>query len=84
MSEDDWAAELDSIRGFHFDVVTVDLPGHPEKWLQSALDIAAIAFVRWTGDAESRIAHEAGIRWELKIEAQEGNRLEWSLDPLHG
>ncbi len=38
MSEDDWAAELDSIRGFHFDVVTVDLPGHPEKWLQSALD----------------------------------------------
>ncbi len=84
MSEDDWAAELDSIRGFHFDVVTVDLPGHPEKWLQSALDIAAIAFVRWTGEAESRIAHEAGIRWELKIEAQEGNRLEWSLDPLHG
>ena len=84
MSEDDWAAELDSIRGFHFDVVTVDLPGHPEKWLQSALDIAAIAFVRWTGEAEIRIAHEAGIRWELKIEAQEGNRLEWSLDPLHG
>ena len=84
MSEDDWAAELDSIRGFHFDVVTVDLPGHPEKWLQSALDIAAIAFVRWTGEVESRIAHEAGIRWELKIEAQEGNRLEWSLDPLHG
>ena len=84
MSEDDWAAELDSIRGFHFDVVTVDLPGHPEKWLQSALDIAAIAFVRWTGEVESRIALEAGIRWELKIEAQEGNRLEWSLDPLHG
>ena len=84
MSEDDWAAELDSIRGFHFDVVTVDLPGHPEKWLQSALDIAAIAFVRWTGEAEKRIAHEAGIRWELKIEAQEGSRLEWNLDPLHG
>ena len=84
MSEDDWAAELDSIRGFHFDVVTVDLPGDPEKWLQSALDIAAIAFVRWTGEADSRIAHDAGIRWELKIAAQEGDRLEWSLEPLHG
>ena len=84
MNEDDWAAELDSIRGFHFDVVTVDLPGNPEKWLQSALDIAAIAFVRWTGEAETRVAHEAGIRWELKIEAQEGDRLEWSLEPLHG
>ena len=84
MSEDDWAAELDSIRGFHFDVVTVDLPGDPAKWLQSALDIAAIAFVRWTGEAETRVAHDAGIRWELKIEAQEGDRLEWSLEPLHG
>ncbi len=84
MSEDDWAAELDSIRGFHFDVVTVDLPGDPEKWLQSALDIAAIAFVRWTGEAETRVAHEAGIRWELKIEAREGDKLEWSLEPLHG
>lgn len=82
--EDDWAAELDSIRGFHFDVVTVDLPGHPEKWLQSALDIAAIAFVRWTDDRETRIAHDAGIRWELKVEAEEGGRLEWSLEPIHG
>ena len=84
MNEDDWAAELDSIRGFHFDVVTVDLPGDPEKWLQSALDIAAIAFVRWTGEAETRVALAAGIRWELKVEAREGDRLEWSLEPLQG
>ena len=81
--EDDWAAELDSIRGFHFDVVTVDLPGDPEKWLQSALDIAAVAFVRWHGHVDTRVAHEAGIRWTMTLEAKDGGRLEWSLEPLH-
>lgn len=81
--EDDWAAELDGIRGFHFDVVTVDLPGDPGKWLQSALDIAAVAFVRWHGDLDTRVAHDAGIRWSLALEAQDGGRLEWALEPLH-
>jgi MshEN domain len=81
--EDGWAAELDSIRGFHFDVVTVDLPGDPGKWLQSALDIAAVAFVLWHGDVDTRVAHDAGIRWSLSLEAQDGGRLEWSLGPLH-
>lgn len=82
-NEDDWAGELDSIRGFHFDVVTVDLPGDPGKWLQSALDIAAVAFVRWHGDVDTRVAHDAGIRWQLSLKSQDGGRLEWSLEPLH-
>jgi len=82
-NEDEWAAELDGIRGFHFDVVTVDLPGDPGKWLQSALDIAAVAFVRWHGDVDTRVAHDAGIRWSLSLEAKDGGRLEWALEPLH-
>ncbi|RMH12727.1 MAG: hypothetical protein D6701_13190 [Gemmatimonadetes bacterium] len=79
-----WAEELDSVRAFHFDVVTVDLPGDPVQWLESALDIAAIAFVLWREDVDRRVAHDAGIRWELRIEEQEGKRLEWSLEPLNG
>lgn len=82
-NEDEWAAELDGIRAFHFDVVTVDLPGDPGKWLQSALDIAAVAFVRWHGDLDTRVAHDAGIRWSLSLESKDGGRLEWSLDPVH-
>jgi type II secretion system (T2SS) protein E len=81
--EDDWAAELDGIRGFHFDVVTVDLPGDPGKWLQSALDIAAVAFVRWHGDVDTRVAHDAGIRWALSLKTMDGDRLDWCLEPLH-
>ena len=49
-----------------------------------ALDIAAVAFVLWPNDKDRRIAYEAGIRWILTIKAEEGDRLEWTLDPVSG
>ena len=79
-----WKEELESLRAFHFDVVTVDLSGPPSEWLEECLDIAACAFIRWPEDTKSRIAYEAGVRWELKIEKKEGGHLEWSLEPIHG
>jgi hypothetical protein len=77
-----WASELETLRAFHFDVVTVDLTGNAENWASTALDVASVAFLLWPSQADRRPAWEAGIRWELHLQ-KEGGRLDWSLDPLH-
>lgn len=79
---DRWASELEALRAFHFDVVTVDLAGEAERWASSALDVAPMAFLCWPDDQERRPAWEAGIRWELRL-VMDGARLDWSLEPLH-
>ena len=79
-----WKDELEALRAFHFDVVTVDLSAPPAEWLESSLDIASCAFIRWTEEHKLRVAHEAGVRWELKIVRMEGDHLEWTLEPIHG
>ncbi|MBW3535151.1 MAG: hypothetical protein KY453_08045 [Gemmatimonadetes bacterium] len=80
---DRWATELETLRAFHFDVVTVDLTGNAEDWAASALDVASVAFLLWPSGEDRRTAHEAGIRWELHVEREEGGRIQWSLEPLH-
>lgn len=77
-----WAKELESLRAFHFDVVTVDLSGGDKAWAGSALDIASVAFLLWPTEDDVAPAHQAGIRWKLRIR-QAGDELEWSLEPLH-
>lgn len=42
-----WAAELETLRAFHFDVVTVDLTGNQDDWAGTALDVASVAFLLW-------------------------------------
>ena len=79
---DKWSTELDTLRAFHFDVVTVDLTGNAESWAWCALDVASVAFLLWPPDVDRRPAWEAGIRWELRLE-MDGGRLDWSLLPLH-
>lgn len=78
-----WAAELETLRAFHFDVVTVDLTGNQDDWAGTALDVASVAFLLWPMDEDRRPAYDAGIRWELHIERVEGGHLEWTLEPLH-
>lgn len=78
-----WASELETLRAFHFDVVTVDLTGNQADWAGTALDVASVAFLLWPMDEDRRPAYDAGIRWELHIERMEGDHLEWSLEPLH-
>jgi type IV pilus assembly protein PilB len=78
-----WAEELETLRAFHFDVVTVDLSGGGPLWAQQTLDVASVAFLLWRGEDDARPAYDAGIRWRLHIAATEGGGLEWSLDPLH-
>ena len=77
-----WAAELETLRAFHFDVVTVDLTGNAENWASSARDVASVAFLLWPNGADRRPIWEAGIRWELHLE-MDGARLNWTLEPLH-
>jgi hypothetical protein len=77
-----WSAELETLRAFHFDVVTVDLTGNAESWASSALDVASVAFLLWPDKEDRRPAWEAGIRWELHL-SMDGELLEWSLEPLH-
>ncbi len=78
-----WAAELETLRAFHFDVVTVDLTGSQDDWASTALDVASVAFLLWPMQEDRRPAYDAGIRWELHIERTSGSHLEWSLEPLH-
>jgi hypothetical protein len=77
-----WATELETLRAFHFDVVTVDLTGNRDEWAGTALDVASVAFLLWPMQEDRRPAYDAGIRWELHIEAVAGNQLEWTLEPL--
>jgi MshEN domain len=79
-----WATELETLRAFHFDVVTVDLSGGHGGWAASALDVASVAFLLWDEVSDARPAFEAGIRWHLKIERRKDSGLEWTLEPLHG
>ncbi|MGD8320032.1 MAG: hypothetical protein PVJ02_06245 [Gemmatimonadota bacterium] len=77
-----WTAELETLRAFHFDVVTVDLTGNEDDWAGTALDVASVAFLLWPPAKDRRPAHDAGIRWELRIRRDPGGRLDWSLEPL--
>lgn len=80
---DQWANELDTLRAFHFDVVTVDLTGNAEAWASTALDVASVAFLRWGKEEDRRAAYDAGIRWELHLRRPtEDDPLEWVLEPL--
>jgi hypothetical protein len=78
-----WAAEIETLRAFHFDVVTVDLTGNHSDWASTALDVASVAFVLWPMEEDRRPAYDAGIRWELRVARSAAGDLEWSLDPLH-
>jgi hypothetical protein len=81
---DQWSEELEALRAFHFDVVTVDLTGNQSSWAGSALDVASVAFLLWQVDEDRKPAYDAGIRWEMHIKREEGDHLEWTLEPLHG
>lgn len=78
-----WAAELETLRAFHFDVVTVDLTGSHDDWAGTALDVASVVFLLWPMEEDRRPAYDAGIRWEMHIERVAGGHLEWTLEPLH-
>jgi len=80
-----WRDEIEALRPFHFDVTTLDLSGPPERWIDPALEVASVAFLRWRVDDDPRVAREAGIRWELTIAREEGEgRLGWRLAPTGG
>lgn len=78
-----WAEELDALRAFHFDVVTVDLSGGDQTWAESALDVASVAFLLWSDAEDVRPAIAAGIRWKLSITKDDEGALAWSLEPLN-
>ncbi len=77
-----WTAELETLRAFRFDVVTVDLTGNAESWAETALDVASVAFLLWPHGEDRRPAYEAGIRWELHISQADDGQLNWTLEPL--
>lgn len=78
-----WAPEIEKLRAFGFDVVTVDLDRSTAEWAERALDIASVAFLLWGSADDTRSAHEAGIRWHLRIARGVDEQLKWSLEPLH-
>jgi type IV pilus assembly protein PilB len=73
---------LKELRSFHFDAVTADLSGSVEEWVEPVLNLASTAFIRWDPRTDRRAAEAAGIRWQLDIEAEEGQELTWTLRPI--
>lgn len=78
-----WSTELESLRAFHFDVVTVDLSGANRHWAKELLDVAAVAFLLWQVGDDTEPAFAAGIRWRLHVVQSDDAQLDWSLEPLH-
>lgn len=74
--------QFDSLRPFRFDVVTADITGAAAPWAADVLDLAASAFLLWEVEGDWKAVHDAGVKWEIRIEEQEGEHLEWSLEPL--
>jgi len=78
-----WRAEVESLRGFQFDAVTLDLEGDEGLWLPSALELGAVTFLLGVGGADVGRAFDAGIRWHLHAARRKDGELDWSLEPLH-
>lgn len=76
-----WSAEIETLRTFHFDAVTVDLSGGDLAWAESSLDVGSAAFLLWAGDALPA-ARSAGFQWHLRIDKDDHDELEWTLEPL--
>ncbi len=69
-----------ALERFHFDVVTADL----ERVTLAARvvrDQARAVFVR-SPDADPSTLSDAGFHWVLRVERNEWERLDWSLEPL--
>ena len=77
-----WSAELDSLRGFRFDVVTADLEGGEASWAANALDVASVAFLLWASGGDIKPAYQAGVRWHIHAVRRSDGHMEWSLNPL--
>lgn len=76
-----WDAEIDALKIFHFDAVSVDLSGGDGSWVSAAVGIASVAFVHWPEESMDA-ARESGIRYRLFIREVEGGELEWTLESL--
>jgi len=78
-----WAQRLESLRSFHFDVLTAELHGDDTRWLGAVLDVASVAFISLDPDSGPAEDLDAGLRWRLRVTRTDGDYLEWSLDALN-
>ncbi len=77
-----WQGLLRELEEFHFDAACTSIDAPPEAWLAQTLEMAPAAFILSGPRVGRRAALDAGIRWELSIAREEGDRLDWQLSPL--
>ena len=80
---DDLKRALAALQTFRFEAVSADLSGDPRDWVEDVMEVARTVFVLWNDERDRQVAHLAGVRWQLEIAREEGDRLEWKLHPLH-
>jgi hypothetical protein len=76
------AREIEGLRGFGFDTVTVDFGKIGTESTRAIAELAATVFAIWPPDVDMRRAHEGGLRWELRVRGAPGDPLDWSLEPF--
>jgi type IV pilus assembly protein PilB len=77
-----WRAEIESLRTFQFDAVTLDVDSGETDWLASALDHRTVTFLLSADGADVGSAFDAGFRWHLHVARRNDAELDWSLEPL--
>lgn len=76
-----WGAEIEALKIFHFDAVTVDLSGGDGSWAPAAVNIASVSFLLWPEETIDG-ARDSGIRYRLIIRRLADDGLEWVLESL--
>lgn len=74
--------ELEALRAFGFDAVSASLADFGGDAAEPLADVAAVVFLLWPDDIDRAAAHDAGVRWELRIERGAGASLDWGLEPF--
>jgi hypothetical protein len=74
--------ELETLKDFRFDVLTLYPDEAPERWIRQLAPIRSACFVHMAGSELREAFVDAGVRWEIEIREEDGE-WSWRLFPIN-